>query len=99
MREVVAQNSAQAVLTTKKSEIATQVRTITQTLLDEYKAGVTITALNLGQTQPPPEVADAFADVVRAEQNRKQLENEAQQYRNRGYCRGQGRNRALPRRL
>ena len=82
MREVVAQNSAQAVLTTKKSEIATQVRTITQTLLDEYKAGVTITALNLGQTQPPPEVADAFADVVRAEQNRKQLENEAQQYRN-----------------
>jgi membrane protease subunit HflK len=82
MREVVAQNSAQAVLTTKKSEIATQVQTITQTLLDDYQAGVTLTALNLGETQPPPEVADAFADVVRAEQNRKQLENEAQQYRN-----------------
>jgi modulator of FtsH protease HflK len=82
MREVVAQNSAQAVLTSKKSEIAAQVQTITQKLLDEYKAGVIITALNLGETQPPPEVADAFADVVRAEQNRKQLENEAQQYRN-----------------
>lgn len=82
MREVVAQNSAQDVLTTKKSEIATQVLTITQTLLDEYQTGVTLTALNLGQTQPPPEVADAFADVVRAEQNRIQLENEAKQYRN-----------------
>ncbi|MFT3671506.1 FtsH protease activity modulator HflK [Aestuariivirga sp.] len=82
MREVVAQNSAQAVLTTKKSEIAAQVSTITQGLLDEYQAGVTITALNLGETQPPAEVADAFADVVRAEQNRRQLENEAQQYRN-----------------
>lgn len=82
MREVVAQNSAQAVLTTKKSEIAAQVQSITQTLLEQYQAGVTLTALNLGETQPPPEVADAFADVVRAEQNRKQLENEAQQYRN-----------------
>jgi modulator of FtsH protease HflK len=82
MREVVAQNSAQAVLTTKKSEIAAQVSTITQSLLDQYQAGVIVTALNLGETQPPPEVADAFADVVRAEQNRRQLENEAQQYRN-----------------
>lgn len=82
MREVVAQNSAQAVLTTKKSEIAAQAQTITQKLLEDYQAGVTLTALNLGETQPPPEVADAFADVVRAEQNRKQLENEAQQYRN-----------------
>lgn len=82
MREVVAQNSAQAVLTTKKSEIAAQVITITQNRLDDYQAGVTLTALNLGETQPPPEVADAFADVVRAEQDRKRLENEAQQYRN-----------------
>lgn len=82
MREVVAQNSAQAVLTTNKSEIAAQVATITQNRLDDYQAGVTITALNLGETQPPPEVADAFADVVRAEQDRKRLENEAQQYRN-----------------
>jgi modulator of FtsH protease HflK len=82
MREVVAQNNAQAVLTDKKSEIAAQVLAITQKLLDDYKAGVTITALNLGEVLPPPEVADAFADVVRAEQNRRQLENEAQQYRN-----------------
>ncbi len=82
MREVVAQNSAQAVLTTKKSEIAAQVVSITQDHLNDYEAGVTITALNLGETQPPPEVADAFADVVRAGQDRKRLENEAQQYRN-----------------
>jgi membrane protease subunit HflK len=82
MREVVAQNSAQAVLTTKKSEIAAQAQAITQKLLEDYQAGVTLTAFNLGETQPPPEVADAFADVVRAEQNRRQLENEAQQYRN-----------------
>jgi membrane protease subunit HflK len=32
--------------------------------------------------QPPREVADAFAEVVRAGQNQQQLINEAEQYRN-----------------
>jgi modulator of FtsH protease HflK len=82
MREVVAQNSAQGVLTTRKDAIAAQVSQITQGLLDAYSAGVMITAINLGDVQPPPEVADAFADVVRAGQNKIQIENEAQQYRN-----------------
>ena len=46
---------------------------IAQGLLDHYEAGVIITAINLGDVQPPEEVADAFDDVVRAEQNKKQL--------------------------
>ncbi len=82
MREVAAQNNAQAVLTTGKDAVAAKVLEITQGLLDEYNAGVLITAVNLGNVQPPEEVADAFADVVRAGQNRIQMENEAQQYRN-----------------
>ena len=45
-------------------------------------AGVTITSINLGDVQPPREVADAFAEVVRAGQNQQQLINEAEQYRN-----------------
>ena len=82
MREVAAQNSAQSILTTGKDAVAAKVMEITQGLLDQYKAGVRITAVNLGNVQPPAEVADAFADVVRAGQNRIQMENEAQQYRN-----------------
>lgn len=82
MREVAAQNSAQALLTTGKDAVAAKVLEITQGLLNEYSSGVTITAVNLGNVQPPEEVADAFADVVRAGQNRIQMENEAQQYRN-----------------
>ncbi|NTV38043.1 MAG: PKD domain-containing protein, partial [Anaerolineales bacterium] len=46
------------------------------------EAGVTITSINLGDVQPPREVADAFAEVVRAGQNQQQLINEAEQYRN-----------------
>jgi len=82
MREVVGQTRAQAILTTGKNTVEAQVMEITQTLLDEYKAGVTITSINLGDVQPPREVADAFAEVVRAGQNQQQLINEAEQYRN-----------------
>jgi membrane protease subunit HflK len=49
-----------------------------------------ITAINLGDVQPPEQVADAFADVVRADQNKKQLENEAQLYRNQKTQEAQG---------
>jgi modulator of FtsH protease HflK len=82
MREVAAQNSAQSILTTGKDAVAAKVMEITQGLLDQYKSGIRLTAVNLGNVQPPAEVADAFADVVRAGQNRIQMENEAQQYRN-----------------
>jgi membrane protease subunit HflK len=82
MREVVGQTRAQAILTTGKNAVEAQVMEITQNLLDEYKAGVTITSINLGDVQPPAEVADAFAEVVRAGQNQQQLINEAEQYRN-----------------
>ena len=82
MREVVGQTRAQQILTTGKNAVEAQVMTITQTLLDEYGSGVTITSINLGDVQPPREVANAFAEVVRAGQNQQQLINEAEQYRN-----------------
>ena len=44
-----------------------------------------MSSINLGDVQPPREVADAFAEVVRAGQNREQSINEAEQYRNQKY--------------
>lgn len=82
MREIVGQTRAQMILTTGKDAVEAEVMTITQTLLNDYKAGVTVTQINLGDVQPPPEVANAFAEVVRAGQNQQQLINEAEQYRN-----------------
>jgi modulator of FtsH protease HflK len=82
MREVVGQTNAQPLLTTGKDVVAAEVMEITQALLDQYKAGVAVTAINLGDVQPPMEVANAFAEVVRAGQNRQQLINEADQYKN-----------------
>jgi membrane protease subunit HflK len=85
MREVVGQTRAQAILTTGKNTVEAQVAEITQKLLDEYGAGVTVSSVNLGDVQPPREVADAFAEVVRAGQNQQQSINEAEQYRNQKY--------------
>jgi modulator of FtsH protease HflK len=82
MREVVGQTNAQPLLTTGKDAVAAQVMQITQGLLDQYKAGVVVTNVNLGDVQPPAEVANAFAEVVRAGQNKIQLTNEADQYAN-----------------
>ena len=82
MREIVGQTRAQMILTTGKNSVETQVMEITQNLLNEYNSGVTITSINLGDVQPPREVANAFAEVVRAGQNQQQLINEAEQYRN-----------------
>lgn len=90
MREVVGQTRAQAILTTGKNTVEAQVMDITQKLLDEYGAGVTVSSINLGDVQPPREVADAFAEVVRAGQNQQQSINEAEQYRNQQYRMAEG---------
>ena len=82
MREIVGQTRAQMILTTGKDAVAAQVQQITQGLLDDYKSGVIVSQINLGDVQPPAEVANAFAEVVRAGQNQQQLINEAEKYRN-----------------
>ena len=70
--------------------IEAQVTEITQKLLDEYGTGVIVTQINLGDVQPPREVANAFAEVVRAGQNQQQLINEAEQYRNQQFRLAEG---------
>jgi modulator of FtsH protease HflK len=82
MREVVGQTKAQPLLTNGKDLVASEVKDITQKLLDEYQAGVLVTAVNLGDVQPPEQVRDAFAEVVRAGQDQQRLINEAEKYKN-----------------
>jgi modulator of FtsH protease HflK len=82
MREVVGQTKAQPLLTNGKDLVAAEVMEITQKLLDEYQAGVLVTAVNLGDVQPPEQVRDAFAEVVRAGQDQQRLINEADKYKN-----------------
>jgi len=92
MREVVGKRPAQDIFRDARAGIADEVRAITQATLDSYGAGLNINAVNIEDVAPPPgEVADAFDEVQRAEQNEDQFIEEANQYSNRilGAARGE----------
>ncbi len=82
MREFVGQTPVDQIMTVNRGKIETQVRETTQRVLDEYRAGVTITGVSLQTTQPPQEVVDAFNDVQAASADRDRKINEAQKYAN-----------------
>ncbi|MEM7300188.1 MAG: FtsH protease activity modulator HflK [Pseudomonadota bacterium] len=91
MREVVGRRTAQDVFRDDRQGISEQVRSILQTTLEQYGAGIAIRALNIEDVAPPTEVADAFDEVQRAEQDEDRVQEEANQYRNKqlGQARGE----------
>ncbi|WP_082640234.1 FtsH protease activity modulator HflK [Aureimonas sp. N4] len=90
MREVVGRRPVEDVFRNDRAGIAEQVRQITQATLNSYNAGLTVNAISIEEAAPPPEVADAFEEVQRAEQNESQFIEEARLYRNEQLGRAQG---------
>jgi membrane protease subunit HflK len=70
------------VLSAGRSEVASDVRTLMQQILDRYKTGIQVLSVNLQNTQAPDPVLPAFEDVVRAQQDRERFKNEGQAYAN-----------------
>lgn len=91
MREVVGRRQAQDIFRDDRQGIAEDVRSIIQSTLDEYGAGLTVNALSIEDAAPPREVADAFDEVQRAEQDEDRFVEEANQYANQqlGQARGE----------
>ncbi|MEM9248730.1 MAG: FtsH protease activity modulator HflK [Pseudomonadota bacterium] len=83
MRDVIAQSELAPILNRDRELIATTVRELIQTTLDQYNSGVRIIRLNLDRSDPPAEVIDAFREVQAAEQERDRLERQADAYANR----------------
>lgn len=82
IREIVGKNTMDFVLTQGRNDVVAQVRELTQRNLDSYKTGLFITTVNLQDAQPPEQVQAAFADVVKAREDRERLINEAEAYSN-----------------
>jgi modulator of FtsH protease HflK len=82
MREVVGRRPVQDIFRDDRAGILSEVQQITQTVLNGYGAGVTINQVTFDNAQPPAEVADAFNDVQRAEQDEDRLQEEARSYAN-----------------
>ncbi|PRD45155.1 FtsH protease activity modulator HflK [Phyllobacterium phragmitis] len=92
IREVVGRRPAQDVFRDNRADIAQNVRAIVQAALDNYNAGIQVNAVSIEDAAPPPEVADAFDEVQRAEQDEDRFVEESNQYSNQklGAARGQG---------
>jgi membrane protease subunit HflK len=82
MREVVGKSKIDEALTTGKAVIQADTMVLLQTILDQYKSGVQIAAIQLQDVNPPDAVAAAFKDVTNAKEDREKLINQAQGYRN-----------------
>lgn len=82
MREIIGRTDIQPALTEARGTVEAETRSLLQATLNEYEAGIEITELVLQDVQPPEAVIDAFNDVLRAQQDRDRLRNEADRYRN-----------------
>lgn len=81
IREVVGSNEVDDILYKSRNKIAEDARGILQSLLDQYKMGVSVTALNI-VAQPPEQVQAAFADAVAAKADAERLTLEGTAYMN-----------------
>lgn len=84
VREVVGKMSMDTALQEERDQIGPRVRQQMQHVLDEYRTGIDIVAVNMqqGGVRPPEQVQDAFDDVLKAGQEAERIRNEAQAYAN-----------------
>ncbi len=81
-RGVIGHNTMDFVLTEGRSEIVSEIKSEIQLVMDNYKAGIAITSVNLQDAQPPEQVQGAFEDAIKAREDKQRLINEAQGYYN-----------------
>jgi len=82
MREAVGKETVDGVLREHRAALADEARSLLQEILDSYGAGLDIRSIQLQNVQPPAPVREAFADVLKANQDASRLVNEAEGYRN-----------------
>lgn len=82
LRQVIGERKIDEALTVGKYEIQEETKRLLQELLDSYKAGILIVAVQLQDVNPPKEVQDAFKDVASAKEDKSKYINQAQGYKN-----------------
>lgn len=82
VREVVGKSKMDFILGAGRAEIADDTKQLIQGILDDYRAGLLVTTVNLQQAQPPEQVQGAFADAIKAREDEVRFKNEAEAYAN-----------------
>lgn len=82
IRYVIGHSRMDYILTKGRGAIASDTQTLIQEVLEQYKAGIIVTSVNMLPAKPPEQVKDAFDDVKKASEDKERLINEAQAYKN-----------------
>ncbi|MDR0454394.1 MAG: FtsH protease activity modulator HflK [Deferribacteraceae bacterium] len=82
IREVAGKANIDDILTTGKEQVQEDTKQLLQEILDNYRAGVRIVAVELQDIEPPAPVMGAFQDVASAREDKNKFINEAQAYEN-----------------
>ncbi|WP_345797713.1 FtsH protease activity modulator HflK [Castellaniella sp. MT123] len=80
MREIVGRKPMDFVLYSGRTEVASEVHTLAQSILDRYETGIQISTVAIQNVQPPEQVQAAFDDAVKAGQDRERQINEGNAY-------------------
>lgn len=90
MREIVGKKTMDFVLYEGRTEVATEVQKLAQSILDRYRTGIQISTVAIQNVQPPEQVLAAFDDAVKAGQDRERQINEGNAYANQVLPEAQG---------
>ncbi|WP_018717217.1 FtsH protease activity modulator HflK [Arhodomonas aquaeolei] len=90
LRETVGKNELDFILTEGRAEVAMQTRQRIEETLKAYDSGINLVEVVIQDVQPPEQVQDAFADAIKAREDRLRLINQAQAYQNEIIPRAQG---------
>jgi membrane protease subunit HflK len=82
MREIVGKKTMDFVLYEGRTNVATEVQTLMQQILDRYHTGIQVSTVAIQNVQPPEQVQAAFDDAVKAGQDRERQINEGEAYAN-----------------
>jgi modulator of FtsH protease HflK len=80
VRELVGQNKMDTVLYTGRDKLAAEAREAIQRLADRYRMGAEIVGVTMQSVQPPDQVAAAFEDAGKAQEERARARSEAQAF-------------------
>jgi len=82
IREVAGREKIDDILTVGKNRIQMETQRVIQSILNFYQTGITVTAVQLQDVEPPQEVVNAFKDVASAREDKNRFINEAEAYQN-----------------
>ena len=82
MRQIIATKPISDALSDGKKAIEEEAREVLQNIMDFYKAGIFIDAVQLGKVEPPAEVIESFRDVQAAKADKENKINQAKAYSN-----------------